>query len=81
MDDLATKLNIRNQDDWYTISWKTLQLQGAGSLLTKYNGSPSKILTTIYPEYPQAMCLLFHRVYVHVGSLKIGLSCRGWILE
>ncbi len=51
MNEIARKLNIRDPQDWYQITWKTLLHQGARSLLRKYDGSPSKLLQNVYPEY------------------------------
>ncbi len=51
MDGIARKLNITSKEDWSKINTNTLKLHGAGTLLRFYNGSPIKLLTTIYPEY------------------------------
>ncbi len=51
MDELAKKLKITEQDSWYNIKWSTLIQNGAGTLLTKYNGSTFKLLKSVYPEY------------------------------
>ncbi len=51
MDKLAKKLNIKTQDDWYKVTWTTLVKNGASSVLQKYNGSPRKLLTSVFPEY------------------------------
>ncbi len=53
LDELAKKLNITNINGWYTITKTVLLRHGAGGLLdVRYNNSPSKLLTTVYPEYP-----------------------------
>ncbi len=51
MDELAKKLNIIDKEEWYKITIKTIQQNGGSGLLSKYNGSPRKLLTTVYPEY------------------------------
>ncbi len=48
MDDLRHKFNIT---DWSVITGEMLKKYGASGLLHKYNYSPSKLLTTLYPEY------------------------------
>ncbi len=67
--ELATKLNINDPEDWYKISRKTLEDHGGVSLLTsQYNGSISKLLTTVYSEYLDS---LFR---IHFQSYKWDLS-------
>ncbi len=51
LDDLATKLNITDQDGWYSTTVKLLQRHGGGSLLNRYNCSLIKLLSSVYPEY------------------------------
>ncbi len=53
MDELAAKLNVTKPSDWLKVTTTSLQQQGASSLIKKYNGSLTKLLTTIYPEYKQ----------------------------
>ncbi len=50
LDRIGKELNVN--DGWYTITAKTLRDHGAAGLLKKYNDSPSKLLQTVYPEYP-----------------------------
>ncbi len=52
MDNLAKKLNIVDHSKWYQVTFKVLREEGAGTLLAKYDGSPSKLLQAVYPEYP-----------------------------
>ncbi len=52
MEELAKKLNIKQLEDWYHVKWTTVQ-QHASIILHKYDDSPSKVLTTIFPEYPR----------------------------
>ncbi len=51
LDHLAKKLNITCQDGWYNVTYQTLKQHGGKKLLDKYNGSPSKLLQTVYSEY------------------------------
>ncbi len=51
MEALARMLNIRDREGWYSVNSSTLRQYGASSLLHKYNGSISKLLATVYPEY------------------------------
>ncbi len=53
MDKFAKKLNITSEEQWHTITWATLKRHGASVLLSKYNGSVSKLMSTVYPEYRQ----------------------------
>ncbi len=55
MDDLAKKLNISSHGGWYSVRGADLKRNGGWGLLQKYNGSTSKLLMTIYPEYPLMM--------------------------
>ncbi len=50
--DLAKKLHIVDHVGWYTLTCATLRKHGGSRLLEKYNGSPSKLFSTIFPEYP-----------------------------
>ncbi len=52
MDDLAKKLNITQPSRWYTLTSSVLKQNNGSTLLKKYAGSISKLLTTVYPEYP-----------------------------
>ncbi len=52
MDDVGKKLNITSSDGWYNITHNKLMKHGASALLQHYSHSPSKLLTTVYPEYP-----------------------------
>ncbi len=51
MDDIASELNITNKEGWYNVDSKILIQHGATPLLKKYNGSVTKLLSTLYPEY------------------------------
>ncbi len=57
MDDLGKKLNIKDPSGWYNLTTTTLKKQGASSLLGPYNGSPRKLLQSLYPQYhEQVVC-------------------------
>ncbi len=51
MDELVKKLNIENGEGWLKITSKTIKQHGGLYLLHKYDGSPKKLLSAIYPEY------------------------------
>ena len=51
MDNLFKKLKFQNLDDWYNISAKDLIHNGAATLLSIYQQSPSKLFISIYPEH------------------------------
>ncbi len=60
MDALATKLNIKDQEGWYSLTTKTMKSHGGHGLLhVKYNGSVTKLLTTVYPEYRNERVRMF----------------------
>ncbi len=52
MDALAKKLNIKYQEEWYDLTHGIMKKHGGTGLLDRYKNSPSKLLTTVYPEYP-----------------------------
>ncbi len=52
MDGLAKKLNITDYQSWYAVSNAVIRSNGGGGLLHKFNGSPTKLLQHVYPEYP-----------------------------
>jgi hypothetical protein len=52
LEELGNKLGIRYMDDWYNITQKLIMENGGSSILQKYKGSPSKMLLSIYPNYP-----------------------------
>ncbi len=56
MEEMAKKLNISDHEEWYKVGQSVLYHHGAGGLLSaKYNNSPSKLLTRVFPEYLQNM--------------------------
>ncbi len=69
MDSLAKKLNITSVEGWYGITSKTFHEHGGAGLLDKYNGSTSKLLTTLLPDYKQA-CVNFVMDIVNELKLK-----------
>ena len=48
---LGKQLDYQKMDDWYNLHWKDIIKYGGWSLLMKYNGSPSQILQSVYPEH------------------------------
>ncbi len=51
MDKLSKSLGITNMEGWYTVTRSMLIQHGASGLLQKYKDSPSKLITSVYPEY------------------------------
>lgn len=47
-DEIAKKLNIRDPRDWGRITRLQIHELGGGSLLTQYDGSPFKLLASVY---------------------------------
>ncbi len=74
MDDLAKKLNVKSKEQWYHVTAKEMQQQGATSLLNQYNNSPSKLLQSVYPEYLVALV-------VFIESDILGISPNFIIME
>jgi hypothetical protein len=62
MDHLAEELNLQSWEDWYKVKAQDVHKAGGGGLLVKY-GTLSKMIASIYPEYPftyyYTYCLLF----------------------
>jgi len=50
-DDLAKKLKIEKQEDWYSVQSKQISQNGGAGLLNRYTNSPYKALKTVYPEF------------------------------
>jgi len=48
---LYHKLGFKKMEDWYDITQKIFNDNYGSSMLHKYNGSPIKILQSIYPRY------------------------------
>ncbi len=60
LDSLAKNLNItKGSEGWYKITYQILKKNGGGRLLREYNGSPSKLLSSVYPEYPEKQCFIY----------------------
>lgn len=51
LDDLAKKLNITDPSGWYKLTKQNFEDHCGAGLLQMYNNSPSKLITTLYPEY------------------------------
>ncbi len=73
MDDLAKQLNITDHDEWYNVSHKVVQ-QKAGSLITMYNGSLCKLLSSVYPEY---LSTQYHFIESYILGRKPSLGTNG----
>ncbi len=69
MDALATKLGLKDKEDWYHVSIKTIRHHGGRAILSKYSESPKKLLTSVYPEYPTR-----HHSFCEAIQLKIPRS-------
>jgi hypothetical protein len=52
LDWVSQQLNYQSMEDWYGISIKTIRQMGGGGLLQKYGNSPSKMIQSVYPNYP-----------------------------
>lgn len=53
MTELGEKLNIKDFSDWYSITSEQIKNHGGDGLLRRYGGSPSKLLTSVFPQYPR----------------------------
>ncbi len=51
LEDCAAKLNIVDISRWYKITGQDLKQYGGEELLKLYNYIPSRLLTTVFPEY------------------------------
>ncbi len=52
MEELGKKLHVTNPSDWYLLNPTTLKRFGGEVLLdVKYNGSISKLVASVFPEY------------------------------
>lgn len=51
LDHISVELNVNNLDDWYNITATEFRKRGGDGVLHHYNGSISKMLKTLYPEY------------------------------
>jgi hypothetical protein len=51
MEWLGKELKFNKMEDWYKITLKNIQENGATGLVAKYGGSPSKLVQAIYPQH------------------------------
>eukprot|EP01118_Nematostelium_gracile_P011135 TRINITY_DN3913_c0_g1_i1.p1 TRINITY_DN3913_c0_g1~~TRINITY_DN3913_c0_g1_i1.p1 ORF type:complete len:156 (-),score=14.67 TRINITY_DN3913_c0_g1_i1:15-482(-) len=51
MINLAKKLNINTMEDWYRVTYKQIHFGGGGTLLYKYQHSPSKLIASVFHEH------------------------------
>eukprot|EP01114_Cavostelium_apophysatum_P007756 TRINITY_DN1993_c0_g1_i1.p1 TRINITY_DN1993_c0_g1~~TRINITY_DN1993_c0_g1_i1.p1 ORF type:complete len:544 (+),score=104.71 TRINITY_DN1993_c0_g1_i1:59-1690(+) len=49
---LAKRLDIRNYEDWYHVTFEQMIQNGGGTLLSMYGNSCVKAITSIFSEYP-----------------------------
>ncbi len=54
IDELTKKFNITDSEGWFKITAAMITKHGGATLLSKYNGSVSVLLSTICPEYLKA---------------------------
>ncbi len=71
LDKLAKPLNVVDKEGWYRVSMKSLIQIGASDLLSKYNDSPFKLFSSVYPEYPDLSPHAFIVFHIQMGSLEI----------
>jgi hypothetical protein len=61
VDWLGHHLGFKHLDDWYKITMEQMFLYGGRGLLEEYNGSPWRVLKSIYPHHPW-IAWKFHQV-------------------
>ncbi len=71
MDNLAKQLHITSHEDWHKVTHDILRQHGATGLLNRYNGSFSKLLTTLYPEYKKACRDLIMSIVTELKLSKV----------
>jgi hypothetical protein len=53
---MSKELQIKSLDDWYKVKTKDILSQPKGKMLLKaYSFSITKMLKTVYPEYPNQL--------------------------
>eukprot|EP01114_Cavostelium_apophysatum_P014087 TRINITY_DN3560_c0_g1_i1.p1 TRINITY_DN3560_c0_g1~~TRINITY_DN3560_c0_g1_i1.p1 ORF type:complete len:697 (-),score=96.12 TRINITY_DN3560_c0_g1_i1:32-2122(-) len=50
-DDLFVKLKLKSMEDWYAVTQEQIQERGGGSLLSHFQRSPGRAITSVYPDY------------------------------
>ena len=88
MDSLENSLQIEHWTDWYGVTKKQIVDNGGISLIDRFNGSPSKLITTILPQHSWDMNEFKskHQNYwknpsnqrEFMESLKLSLKIRHW---
>ncbi len=53
------KLNIKEREGWYNTTISIVSQHGGSKLASKYDGSLSKLLSHVYPEYPYPCVVVF----------------------
>ena len=51
LEKIGGKLGVKSPSDWYNINLQSIKKQGGRKILSLYNDSPIKLLTTIYPDF------------------------------
>lgn len=69
LNDLAKKLNITSPSGWHKMSGPIIEQHGGAVLLNKYNGSITKLLSTVYPEYHILHIMLIF--YLSLGFTQV----------
>ncbi len=65
LDDLANKLQLKNFEGWYGVTTGDLNNHGGHRLLALHNGSFSKLLQAVYPEYLSHSLIYSSTSYSH----------------
>jgi hypothetical protein len=53
LDSIAAKLNIKDKEEWYSVSYKDVYDRGGNSLISNcYKGSLTRAIVSIYSDYP-----------------------------
>jgi hypothetical protein len=48
---LGKRLGFNQQEDWYKITSEDIITNGGKTLLINFNGSPSKVVQAVFPDY------------------------------
>jgi hypothetical protein len=55
LEDIGKRLKVQQLNDWYKIRNADIIHHGGSGLLSHYGNSLSKLLRTVYPEYPSVV--------------------------
>lgn len=56
LDRLGGSLGFREPKDWYRLTVEDLRKHGGAGLLSKYDGSPSLLVRSVYPDHEWNLC-------------------------